>query len=59
MGNCTNHPEAETPFQCQKHGVFLCRSCLKCRDPQLYCKFRPSCAIAFMEKNGESWEAED
>jgi hypothetical protein len=33
-----------------KHGVFLCDECLACRDPQLYCKHRPACPIAFIEK---------
>ena len=50
MGKCTCHPEKETGFQCMKHGVFLCDECLACRDPQLYCKHRPACPIAFIEK---------
>lgn len=52
MGNCTNHPERETGYLCSKHGIYLCEDCLKCRDLQLYCKHRSSCAIAFLEKNG-------
>jgi hypothetical protein len=28
----------------------LCDACLKCKDPELYCKFRPSCMIHFLEK---------
>lgn len=55
MGNCTHHPDRETGFQCQKHGIFLCLDCLKCRDPEIYCKFRPACPIAFMEKTDETW----
>ena len=28
----------------------MCDACLKCRDPDLYCKFRESCVIHFLEK---------
>ena len=55
MGKCANHPEIETGFKCLKHGTCLCRDCLECRDPELYCTFRPACPIAFMEKSGEAW----
>jgi uncharacterized 2Fe-2S/4Fe-4S cluster protein (DUF4445 family) len=50
MGKCTRHPENETSFQCLKHGVWLCDECLKCRDPELYCKHRSACPIWFIEK---------
>ena len=50
MGKCTCHPEKYTHFQCLKHGVWLCDDCLKCRDPELYCKHRSACPIWFMEK---------
>jgi hypothetical protein len=36
-----------------KHELYMCEECLHCRDPEIYCKFRPSCAIHFMEKNGD------
>jgi hypothetical protein len=36
-----------------KHEVYMCEECLHCRDPEIYCKFRSSCAIHFMEKNGD------
>ena len=52
MGKCINHPDRETGFLCMKHNVYLCEDCLKCRDPNLHCKFRPSCPIWFMEKRG-------
>lgn len=35
-----------------KHGIYLCQSCLVCRDPEIYCKFRSSCAIHFMSEKG-------
>ena len=35
-----------------KHGVYLCEDCLRCRDPELYCKFRAACLIHFMDKKG-------
>ncbi|MFP4306177.1 MAG: hypothetical protein ACLFRG_03355 [Desulfococcaceae bacterium] len=50
MNTCVNHPDRETPYTCQKHGVHLCEECLACRDPELYCKFRPSCMIWMIHK---------
>ena len=50
MGTCVNHPDRKTNFQCMKHGVYLCEECLECRDPELFCKFRPSCPIWFLTK---------
>lgn len=50
MGKCVNHPERETSYLCMKHNTYLCESCLACRDPELYCKFRPSCPIWFIHK---------
>ncbi len=52
MGYCINHPEKETSYKCMKHEIYLCEKCLECRDPELYCKFRPSCAIHFITKKG-------
>ena len=46
------HPEIETRFLCMKHDRYLCEECLKCQDPELYCKFRSSCPIWFLEKRG-------
>ena len=51
MGKCINHPDRETSY--------LCEECLKCRDPELYCKFRPSCTIWFLSKQKQKTEAED
>ncbi|GBC61192.1 hypothetical protein DENIS_2152 [Desulfonema ishimotonii] len=50
MGKCLNHPERETSYLCMKHEIFLCEDCLVCRDPGIYCKFRPSCPIWFIHK---------
>ena len=59
MGYCINHPDRETSYQCMKHEMYLCEECLECRDPDLYCKFRPSCPIYFITKTGfEAEEAE-
>ena len=52
MGKCVNHPDRETRFMCMKHNIYLCEECIKCRDPQIHCKFRSSCPIWFMEKRG-------
>jgi hypothetical protein len=50
MGKCAAHPERETRFQCFKHELYLCEDCLKCRDPDIYCKHRPACPIHFIDK---------
>lgn len=54
MGNCINHPARETSYKCMKHNIYLCEECLKCRDPELYCKYRPSCPIWFLSRAGDS-----
>jgi hypothetical protein len=50
MGRCIRHPDRETPYLCQKHNIYLCEECMKCRDPDIYCKFRPACPIHYLEK---------
>ncbi len=52
MGQCACHAEIETQFLCMKHNRYLCEECLKCQDPELYCKFRSACPIWFLEKRG-------
>jgi len=51
VGKCLCHPEKETSYICLKENVFLCEECLTCRQPTLYCKYRSSCLIWFMEKH--------
>ena len=50
MGKCIQHPDRETEYQCLKHRVYLCDDCLRCRDPELYCKHRNACTIWFLGK---------
>ena len=50
MGKCINHPDRETNLLCMKHNVYMCDECARCRDPEIYCKFRSSCPIWFMHK---------
>ncbi|MDO9565442.1 MAG: hypothetical protein Q7J15_01665 [Candidatus Desulfaltia sp.] len=54
MAKCVNHPDMETEFICMKYNVYLCEKCLKCSDPETYCKFRTSCLIWFftIERSG-------
>jgi uncharacterized 2Fe-2S/4Fe-4S cluster protein (DUF4445 family) len=59
VGQCVCHPEIESRFLCMKHNIYLCQECLKCRDPETYCKFRSSCPIWFMDKRQKSWNAEE
>ncbi len=58
MGKCLCHPEIETNYLCMKDNVYLCAECLKCRNPNIYCKFRSSCPIWYMQKKGREWEEE-
>ncbi len=43
--NCTNHPDREATIRCEKDNVYLCQDCLKCPNPDIYCKVRTSCII--------------
>lgn len=52
MGACVNHPEKETSYLCMKHNIYMCEKCIKCRDPEIHCKFRSSCPVWFMDKRG-------
>jgi len=56
MGKCINHPDRETSYKCMKHNIYMCEECLKCRDPELFCKFRQSCPIWFLSKAAKSVE---
>jgi len=58
MGKCRNHPDRETHYLCSKHNVYMCEECLKCNDPELYCKFRSACPIWYMERRKKRWEKE-
>ncbi len=59
MGKCINHPDRETSYLCQKHNIYMCEECIKCRDPEIYCKFRSSCPIWFMNKGKAGWEEKE
>ncbi|MGB5985288.1 MAG: hypothetical protein WBG37_08275 [Desulfobacterales bacterium] len=59
MGFCINHPDRETCYLCMKHDIYLCEECLSCRDPQIYCKFRPSCPIWFLTKRKAGLDREE
>ncbi|MBI5896006.1 MAG: hypothetical protein HZB24_08395 [Desulfobacterales bacterium] len=50
MTGPTEDNEGETYFDCQKHQIKLRASRARCADPELYCKFRPSCLIHFQDK---------
>jgi hypothetical protein len=59
LGYCTNHPEKDTSYVCLKHDIYMCRDCLQCRDPQIYCKFRSACAIHFITKRKGNLDNEE
>jgi len=59
LGKCINHPDRETSYLCMKHNIYLCEECLKCRDPEIYCKFRSSCPIWFLSKRIKGLDEDD
>ena len=50
MGKCRNHPDRVTSYACSKYTTYMCEECFKCSDPAIYCKFRSSCPIWFVDK---------
>ncbi len=50
MEKCRNHPDRETSYVCSKYTTYMCEECFKCSDPEIYCKFRSSCPIWFVDK---------
>lgn len=59
MGTCIHHPDRETQYICMKHKIYLCEECLRCRDPKIYCKFRPGCPIWFIARDNERLQGEE
>ncbi len=59
MGDRSCTPGEASRYMCMKHQVYLCEDSLQCRDPKIYCKFRSSCTIWFMEKAGSDLDAEE
>lgn len=43
--------EDDQRLPCMKYNRYQDRQEAHCSDPQLYCKYRTSCLIDFMEKN--------
>jgi hypothetical protein len=58
LEHCVNHPDRETPYTCMKHNISMCRECMHCRDPEIYCKFRSSCVIHFLTKKKGNLDGE-
>ena len=59
MGKCVNHPDRETSFLCSKYNIYMCEECLKCRDPDIYCKFRSACPVWFMTRRKKGLDADE
>lgn len=59
MGECRNHKYKETSYVCTKYTSYMCEECLKCSDPEIYCKFRSACAIWFMKKKDTRLDEEN
>lgn len=58
MERCRNHPDQKTSYVCSKYTTYMCEECLKCSDPEIYCKFRSACPIWFMEKKNSGLDEE-
>jgi hypothetical protein len=50
MTQCDDQNCSDIVYTCEKHQVRMCATCAYCRDPELFCKFRPSCMIHFLDK---------
>jgi hypothetical protein len=50
MACCSAYIPGRQTYRCLKFQTEMCAACLKCKDPELYCKFRSACLIHFMEK---------
>jgi hypothetical protein len=50
MKTCDKHPDRRADYTCMKYDAHMCEQCLKCKDPELYCKYRSSCAVWFLTK---------
>ncbi|MDA8138361.1 MAG: hypothetical protein M0036_06850 [Desulfobacteraceae bacterium] len=50
MPCCDEHDKDAVLYDCLKHQTKVCAACAECKDPELYCKFRPSCMIHFTAK---------
>jgi hypothetical protein len=59
MSCCPENAAEQHRYKCEKHQVIMCEACLKCKDPELYCKFRPSCMIHFLEKERKNGSEAD
>ena len=59
MGKCVNHPDKETSYICTKHDLYMCDECIRCRDPEIYCKFRSSCIVHFLDKQQQAPRQEE
>ena len=52
MGKCRKHPHRDTSYKCAKYDTYLCRECLHCKDPKIYCKYRTACPIYYITVKG-------
>lgn len=59
MGKCRNHPNKETSYVCSKYTTYMCEECFKCSDPEIYCKFRSSCPIWFVDKRNAGLDEDE
>jgi hypothetical protein len=57
MTCCEKFKDRKQQYTCEKHHMQMCAACFKCKDPELYCKFRPSCMIHFLEKERKKEKA--
>ena len=42
---CARHPDKAAIHHCAKYERYLCEDCLRCQDPEIWCRWRTSCVI--------------
>ncbi|MCF8069819.1 MAG: hypothetical protein K9L30_14660 [Desulfobacterales bacterium] len=50
METCETNSDSDTGYLCMKHHIWIPNDNIHCHDPELYCKYRTSCLIWFMDK---------
>lgn len=50
MSDYDQHDGDAVLYDCQKYQIKVSAENAECKDPKLYCKFRPSCMIHFMAR---------
>lgn len=53
---CTNHPDKAGNYYCAKYNRYLCDECLRCQDPNIFCRHRTACIIWELTKYSDLYK---